>query len=54
VGISIPITALDGRWKVSQNKSVADATGVVAGLNENNSGVASAELVRDRMNENPN
>jgi len=54
VGISIPITALDGRWKVSQNKSVADATGVVAGLNENNSGVASAELVRDRMNESPN
>jgi len=49
VGISIPIQRLDGRWKVSQNKNTADATGVIAGLMESGDDVASAELVRDRM-----
>ena len=49
VGISIPIKTLDGRWKVSQNKTSADAMGVVAGLNENSAGFESAELVRKRM-----
>ena len=32
VGIEIPITRLDGKWKVSQNRPKADKLGVVAGL----------------------
>lgn len=32
VGIEIPIARLEGKWKVSQNRSVADRAGVVAGL----------------------
>lgn len=32
VGIEIPITRLFGKWKVSQNRSVADREGVVKGL----------------------
>ena len=32
VGIEIPLTALIGKWKVSQNRSDADRLGVVAGL----------------------
>lgn len=32
VGIEIEITSLVGKWKVSQNRSVADRTGVAAGL----------------------
>ena len=32
VGIEIPITALAGKWKVSQNRPEADRLGVVAGL----------------------
>ena len=33
VGIEIPLTALTGKWKVSQNRPAADRAGVVAGLN---------------------
>ena len=32
VGIEIPLTALIGKWKVTQNRSQADRLGVVAGL----------------------
>ena len=32
VGIEIELTALNGKWKVSQNRSPADRTGVAAGL----------------------
>lgn len=32
VGIEIPITRIEGKWKVSQNRSAADRAGVVAGL----------------------
>ena len=32
VGIRIPVTRLVGKWKVSQNRSVADRLGVAAGL----------------------
>jgi transcriptional regulator len=34
VGIEIPITRIDGKWKVSQNRPAADREGVVAGLRE--------------------
>jgi len=32
VGIEIELTALDGKWKVSQNRPAADREGVIAGL----------------------
>jgi transcriptional regulator len=32
VGIELPIASITGKWKVSQNRSAADAAGVVAGL----------------------
>jgi len=32
VGIEIDIAGIDGKWKVSQNRPVADRAGVVAGL----------------------
>jgi transcriptional regulator len=32
VGIELPIAAIAGKWKVSQNRSVADREGVIAGL----------------------
>jgi len=34
VGIEIPITRLEGKWKVSQNRVSADREGVVDGLRE--------------------
>ncbi len=34
VGIEIPIRALNGKWKTSQNRPEADREGVVAGLRE--------------------
>jgi transcriptional regulator len=34
VGIEIPVRQLDGKWKVSQNRTSADRAGVVAGLRE--------------------
>jgi transcriptional regulator len=32
VGIEIPLSALAGKWKVSQNRSAADRRGVADGL----------------------
>ena len=43
VGIEIVLTALTGKWKVSENRSAADRAGVVQGLREE--GVAQAELL---------
>lgn len=34
VGIEIPITAIAGKWKTSQNRSTADRAGVTAGLQQ--------------------
>ena len=34
VGIEIPLSALSGKWKVSQNRSAADRDGVAGGLIE--------------------
>jgi len=43
VGIEIVLTALTGKWKVSQNRPAADRAGVVQGLRE--AGVVGAELL---------
>jgi transcriptional regulator len=34
VGVEIALTALNGKWKASQNRNAADRAGVVAGLTE--------------------
>ena len=34
VGIEIPIARLEGKWKLSQNRSQADQAGVIAGLRD--------------------
>jgi transcriptional regulator len=48
VGIEIPVDRIEGKWKVSQNRSAPDRLGVVAGLlaREDGNAQAMAELVR--------
>ena len=48
IGIEIDIAAIDGKWKVSQNRSAADRQGVVEGLTASGDADAAemAELVR--------
>ena len=45
VGIEIPISRIEGKWKVSQNRSAADREGVVAGLLD--AGEADADAMAD-------
>jgi transcriptional regulator len=48
IGLEIPIARIEGKWKVSQNRSDSDRRGVVEGLrNEGAKGEAMAELVAD-------
>ena len=55
VGIEIELTALTGKWKVSQNRSAGDRAGVAAGLggpggrDADDNATAMAALVRDRL-----
>ena len=50
IGIEIPIASIDGKWKVSQNRSTADAQGVVAGLlGAGAEAAAMAALVAERI-----
>ena len=48
VGIEIPVSRIEGKWKVSQNRPAADRKGVVAGLRETGEtdAQAMAELVQ--------
>ncbi len=46
VGVEIEIARITGKWKISQNRPVADRVGVVAGL-EADGATAMAQLVRD-------
>ncbi len=48
IGVEIEIRELDGKWKVSQNRSVEDRMGVVKGLTESGE-VAMASLVQERI-----
>lgn len=45
IGIEIPIAAIEGKWKVSQNRPELDRQGVARGLAEENPSMAS--LVRE-------
>jgi transcriptional regulator len=53
VGIEIPISRLEGKWKVSQNRPPKDRSGVVAGLRAggDEAGATLAELVAAAENE---
>lgn len=45
IGVEIPISTLEGKWKVSQNRSAADQHGVAAGLREEGVSEEMARLV---------
>ena len=47
VGVRLEITAVTGKWKMSQNRSTADRAGVVAGLRDD--GGPAAEAVADAV-----
>ena len=51
VGIEIPIAAIEGKWKVSQNRASANRRGVAAGLRlqGDSHSLAVAELVLSRL-----
>jgi transcriptional regulator len=50
VGLQIPVSRIEGKWKVSQNRSAADAAGVAEGLRRGGDQDAiMAELVAARM-----
>ncbi len=55
VGVEIPITRLLGKWKMSQNRSIADQLGVVAGLSSQHSekSAAVASVVRQNIANEP-
>lgn len=46
IGVEIEITAIEGKWKVSQNRPVADREGVASGLNEVEGQAEMAGLVK--------
>jgi len=46
VGIEIEVTALEGKWKVSQNQPETNRRSVVAGLSGDEETREMAELVR--------
>jgi transcriptional regulator len=50
VGIELEITRMEGKWKMSQNRSAADIDGVVRGLRESESPAEQivAEIVAER------
>lgn len=50
VGIEMPLERIEGKWKVSQNRTPADRFGVIAGLMGKGSAPAEemAQLVRER------
>ncbi|QIZ46673.1 FMN-binding negative transcriptional regulator [Dickeya zeae] len=51
IGLEIPITALEGKWKVSQNRTPADRQGVIDGLQREQGCPAMAALVSARQKE---
>jgi transcriptional regulator len=52
VGIKIPVARMEGKWKLSQNRSAADWAGVVAGMGDPadpHHNLTLAELVAERL-----
>lgn len=50
VGIEIPISTIEGKWKVSQNRSEIDHKGVISGLQAENSCPAMLQLMNSKFN----
>jgi transcriptional regulator len=49
VGVEIPISRIEGKWKVSQNRPEADRAGVLAGFRDKGeTGEPMAALVAER------
>ena len=48
IGIEIPIARIEGKWKVSQNRSVADRQGVHEGLQQEGVSEEMARLVAEK------
>jgi transcriptional regulator len=49
IGVEIPISRIEGKWKMSQNRPAADRAGVVAGFREAGAaGEAIAAIVEER------
>ena len=48
VGVEIPIASIEGKWKVSQNRSAEDRQGVIEGLTREGFGDEMASLVAER------
>jgi transcriptional regulator len=54
VGLEIPIERIEGKWKVSQNRTLPDRHGVVEGLNRDRpDAVEMAALVSERIPRDP-
>ena len=54
VGLELPIARIEGKWKVSQNRSEADRQGVVDGLRSDTThGGAMADLVAQKLDGQP-
>nr|MBF0682680.1 FMN-binding negative transcriptional regulator [Pseudomonas sp.] len=47
VGIEIPITRLEGKWKLSQNRAQKDRAGVIAGLRDADDAHGNASLASE-------
>jgi transcriptional regulator len=47
IGVEIPISGIEGKWKVSQNRSAADRQSVQDGLRRDYSNEAMARLVKE-------
>jgi transcriptional regulator len=50
VGLEIPIARLEGKWKMSQNRTAADRAGVIEGLGAETDAEAAelAALIKER------
>src|SRR3974390_1061965 len=48
IGLEIPITRIEGKWKVSQNRPEVDRRSVVTGLRAEGASPAMADLVSER------
>jgi len=49
IGVEIPILTIEGKWKVSQNRSAADRQGVYEGLKDEQGNVEMARMVAERL-----
>lgn len=49
IGVEIPIVTIEGKWKVSQNRSAADRQGVYRGLEDEGRNEEMARLVGERL-----